>query len=134
MENGPNIQTIERDLDAFRGGYRQTAPAFSAKKVGGKKLYELARKGQTDRVERPVKDVKIRELVMTNYAWPELAFRVSCSSGTYVRALARDIGERLGCGAYLTALRRISIGPYRVENAVPTEELNREKIEQSLFE
>lgn len=125
---------IEEALDRFHGGYRQTAPAFSAKKVGGKKLYELARKGQVDRVERPVKDVKIRELVVTKYAWPELAFRVSCSSGTYVRALARDIGEALGCGAYLTALRRTVIGPYRVEDAISIKELNREKIEERLLE
>jgi tRNA pseudouridine55 synthase len=118
ITNPPDIHQIENALNAFRGGYTQQAPAFSAKKIGGKKLYELARKGKIDTVERPVKDVKIHELVVTKYAWPDLAFRVSCSSGTYVRALARDIGEKLGCGAYLTELRRTSIGTFRVEDAV----------------
>ncbi len=119
----PTIHDIENALNAFRGGYTQQAPAFSAKKIGGKKLYELARKGKIDTVERPVKDVKIHELVITRYEWPDLAFRVSCSSGTYVRALARDIGEKLGCGAYLTELRRTSIGPYRVLDAVALNDL-----------
>jgi len=129
----PTLSDLERTIDSFRGAYAQTAPAFSAKKVGGNKLYELARKGKIDTVERPIKEVTIHELVMTKYEWPDLAFRVSCSSGTYVRALARDIGEKLGCGAYLTALRRTSIGPYRVDNAVRLEGLDNNTVNEKMI-
>jgi tRNA pseudouridine55 synthase len=129
----PDQDQIEVALDRFRGGYAQLAPAFSAKKVGGKKLYELARKGEIETVERPVKNVRIDELIAIRYEWPDLAFNVSCSSGTYVRALARDIGEALGCGAYLTALRRTRIGPYRVEDAIKLEDLNVNLISKSII-
>jgi tRNA pseudouridine55 synthase len=116
-------EDIERAFGKFRGGYEQTASAFSAKKVGGKKLYELARKGKMEGVELPKKFVTITELRATNYEWPHLTFEVSCSSGTYIRALARDIGEALGCGAYLTELRRTRIGDYRIEDATRLEDL-----------
>lgn len=126
----PTKQDVERVLETFRGGYLQTAPAFSAKKVGGKKLYELARAGKMEGVELPKKDVKITELSITSYQWPELAFTVSCSSGTYIRSLARDIGRTLGCGAYLTALRRTRIGSFDVADAVPLAELNANILEK----
>lgn len=129
----PTLQDIECALKTFRGGYLQTAPAFSAKKVGGKKLYELARAGKMEGVELPKKDVKITELSITSYQWPELAFTVSCSSGTYIRSLARDIGEALGCGAYLTALRRTRIGSFDVTDAIPLAELEIEKIEKHIM-
>lgn len=117
----PDRDRINIALDRFRGEYDQTVPMYSAKKVGGKKLYELARRGET--VELPVKRVTITELEILDYAWPTLTFRVSCGSGTYIRALARDIGEALGCGAYLIALRRTRIGPYTIEQAVGLDEL-----------
>ena len=119
----PTQAEIDAVLDRFRGGYAQTAPFFSAKKIKGKKLYELARKGQTEGIERPVKDVKIYELVIEEYVYPKLRFSVHCSSGTYIRAIARDIGEALGGGGYLTALRRTEIGAYRVEDAMTVESL-----------
>jgi tRNA pseudouridine55 synthase len=116
-------------LDLFRGNYLQTAPPFSAKKVGGKKLYELARKGKMEGVILPTKDVKIYDLHITSYEWPTLSFNVSCSSGTYIRSLARDIGEALHVGAYLTALRRTRIGEYDVKNAKRLEEVTEGNIE-----
>jgi len=125
----PNQSAIESALNTFRGSYEQTAPAFSAKKVGGKKLYELARKGKMEGVELPKKIVTISELEVTDYHWPDLSFRVSCGSGTYIRALARDIGNALGCGAYLTALRRTRIGTYEIANAVTLETLDAEGID-----
>jgi tRNA pseudouridine55 synthase len=122
-------EMIEQALEKFRGGYIQTASAFSAKKVGGKKLYELARKGELEGVEIPKKDIVISRLEILSYEWPILSFVVDCSSGTYIRALARDIGETLGCGAYLDALRRTRIGEFKVNDAVKLDELTREKIE-----
>lgn len=120
----PTREEIEHALDAFRGGYEQLAPLHSAKKVGGKKLYELARKGTATEEMRPKKQVTINELVVTRYEWPELDFRVSSSSGTYIRSLADDIGRKLGCGAYLTALRRTRIGTFKIEDAVTLDALD----------
>lgn len=127
----PSTNDIERAFAKYRGGYEQTAPAFSAKKVGGKKLYELARKGKMEGVELPRKFVTITDLRLTTprlgsgqaYDYPNLTFEVSCSSGTYIRSLARDIGETLGCGAYLTELRRTRIGGYKIEDAKKLDEL-----------
>ncbi|MCI0479582.1 tRNA pseudouridine(55) synthase TruB [Candidatus Uhrbacteria bacterium] len=113
----PSLPHIERTLDRFRGGYEQKAPLHSAKKIGGKKLYDLARSGTATEEMRPTKKVDISELVVTDYAWPDLSFRVRCSSGTYIRSLADDIGRELGCGAYLTTLRRTAIGEHRLEDA-----------------
>lgn len=129
----PSKDDLERVLNQFRGGYVQTAPAYSAKKVGGKKMYELARKGKMEGVELPTKDVTIHELEFLSYDWPELKFRVRCSSGTYVRALARDIGEALNVGAYLTELRRTKIGSYRIEDAISLSELNPDNIEKHVL-
>ncbi len=123
----PRIEEIETILEKFRGGYEQTASAFSAKKIKGKKLYDLARQGKLDGVEIPKKQVTISELKVLEYEWPYLTFEVSCSSGTYIRALARDIGEALGCGAYLTELRRTRIGQYRIEEAKNLDGLTSER-------
>jgi tRNA pseudouridine55 synthase len=129
----PSLQDIELALDRFRGGYVQTAPAYSAKKIGGKKMYTLARKGKLEGIELPKKEIRINDLALTLYAWPNLSFIVSCSSGTYIRSLARDIGETLGCGGYLTDLRRTRIGSFRVEDAVPLAELNREILDAKIL-
>jgi len=119
----PTPDEIESAFDKFRGGYEQTVPVYSAKKINGKKFYELARCGKLEGVELPKKFVTISELRATNYAWPYLSFEVSCSSGTYIRALARDMGEALGCGAYLTKLRRTRIGEFNIEDATRLEDL-----------
>ena len=118
------LQDIEDVLNQFRGGYEQKAPIFSAKKIHGKKLYELARRGQATEEMRPTKHVEIFELEVLNYKWPDLKFRVRCSSGTYIRSLADDIGRALGCGAYLTELRRTAIGSHRIEEATPLDKLS----------
>ncbi len=114
----PDQDEVETAFQTFRGSYLQTAPAYSAKKVGGKKLYELARAGRAHEVELPKKTITISDLAILDYSWPDLRFRVSCSSGTYIRALARDIGEALGVGAYLTQLRRTRIGSFDVNDAI----------------
>ncbi|MEN9558204.1 MAG: tRNA pseudouridine(55) synthase TruB [Candidatus Parcubacteria bacterium] len=129
----PTADAIEMVLDQFRGGYEQTASAFSAKKIGGKKLYELARKGTIEGIILPKKEVAITALNVTRYDWPTLAFHTACGSGTYIRALARDIGDALGCGAYLTALRRTRVGNYDIAQAIPLDALNPETLAQRLI-
>ena len=109
--------TIEQALDLFRGGYAQKAPIYSAKKLAGKKLYELARAGTATEAMRPVKDVKIMELTILDYAWPALRLRIHCGSGTYIRSLADDLGQALGIGAYVSQLRRLKIGEFDVKDA-----------------
>jgi tRNA pseudouridine55 synthase len=117
---------VEAALARFRGEILQTPPMVSAVKVEGKRLYELARRGET--VERAARPVTIHELSLTEFhpgpaAWGRLV--VGCSSGTYVRTLCADLGEALGVGAAMGALRRTRIGPFRVEEAVSLEALSR---------
>jgi len=108
----------ERILDAasrFRGRYQQIAPSVSAIKHQGTPLYKLAREGRVTPIKTRV--VEIREFQVTDISLPQVAFRVVCSSGTYVRSLARDMGRQLGCGAAVSSLRRIRIGAFGVEEA-----------------
>jgi tRNA pseudouridine55 synthase len=122
-------------LPRFRGDILQTPPMVSAVKVGGKRLYELARRGET--VERAARPVTIHELRLEEFhPGREAGGRlvVGCSSGTYVRTLCADLGEALGCGAALAALRRTAIGPFRVEDAVTLEALEQAVTEGRLNE
>ena len=125
--------TIEQALEKFRGGYLQKAPLFSAKKVQGKRLYELARKGQADLSMRPEKQVDISHLQLLSFDWPYADILVSCGSGTYIRSLVHDIGEALGTGAYAEMLRRTQIGEFSVADALPLDDLTREKVAQALM-
>jgi tRNA pseudouridine55 synthase len=119
----PDSQQVEKAMENFRGTIEQKAPAYSAKKVKGKKLYELARAGEDVEHLRPTKKVDITELEITDYNFPTLKFRVTCSSGTYIRSLANDIGEELGCGAYLSELKRTRIGKYELKDAKNLDEI-----------
>ncbi|MCB1803401.1 MAG: tRNA pseudouridine(55) synthase TruB, partial [Gammaproteobacteria bacterium] len=103
-------EQIEQACAAFVGKIQQLPPMYSALKHKGKRLYELAREGVE--VERQPRTVTIHDLVVESVELPEVEIRVHCSKGTYVRTLAEDIGERLGCGAHVTALRRTGVGPY----------------------
>jgi tRNA pseudouridine55 synthase len=114
-------KTLESVLDAFRGPVEQVPPMYSALKQNGERLYKLARRGET--VERPARAVTIRELTMLEHDQDRLVVQVCCSKGTYIRSLARDLGEQLGCGAHLSALRRTQSAPYRLSDAVTLEEL-----------
>ncbi|MBQ3294087.1 tRNA pseudouridine(55) synthase, partial [Candidatus Saccharibacteria bacterium] len=105
---------------SFVGEIEQRVPAFSAVKINGKRAYDLARKGVE--VEMPMRKVKIYEIEILEYAWPVLKIRTKVSSGTYIRTLGEDIGEKLGTGAYLTNLRRTKIDKYSVEDAAPLED------------
>lgn len=110
-------------LDAsqkFMGEIMQMPPAHSAIKKDGKRAYELARAGKE--VNLSARPITIIAFELTKIALPEVHFRVECSTGTYIRSLAHDFGQELGCGAYLQELRRTKIGPYRVEDALSIEE------------
>ena len=119
-----SAEEIENVLEDFRGEIEQTPPMYSAKKVAGKKLYELARKGIE--IERKPVKVKIYELRITNYELREksqITICVACSAGTYIRTLAEDIGRRLETGAHLAELRRTKAGKFGIEKAVSLEKL-----------
>lgn len=107
---------LERTLLRFVGAIEQIPPMYSALKRDGRPLYELARQGIE--VERAARAVTIHELVLLEHAHDRCRLRVCCSKGTYVRTLAADIGELLGCGAHLTALRRTAVGPLRLADAL----------------
>ncbi|MDA0571879.1 tRNA pseudouridine(55) synthase TruB [Burkholderia gladioli] len=113
---------IEAVLPRFLGEIVQVPPMYSALKRDGKPLYEYARAGQS--VEREGRQVTIHLLELLDCALPDVSFRVTCSKGTYVRTLAEDIGEALGCGAHLVALRRTGVGALTLEHAVTLDALS----------
>lgn len=111
----PTVLQVHEVLAKFRGEIKQLPPMHSALKFQGKPLYEYIRKGET--VEREARNVIIHELEMNQFSKDMLDITVRCSKGTYIRTLAEDIGNALGCGAYLIGLRRTGIGPFVIENA-----------------
>jgi tRNA pseudouridine55 synthase len=113
-------ERVARALDAFRGPIEQVPPMVSAVKRQGQPLYKLARQGV--RVERAPRSVEVNELVLNAWNPPSLDLEITCSPGTYVRALARDLGDELGCGAHLTALVRLASGDFELEDAIPLEQ------------
>jgi tRNA pseudouridine55 synthase len=125
-----SLADIEAAAAAFRGEFPQAPPPFSAKKVAGRKLYEMARKGE--KVAVAPKMVRVTALEFSPPQGGVLPFRISCSSGTYIRSIAHDLGERLSCGAHLESLRRTSIGSFRVEDAAPLEAFEKMSPEQRL--
>ncbi len=116
-----NNERITEAAALFIGESEQVPPMFSARKVGGTRLYKLARQGKE--IERPAKLISIYEIEITKIELPYVDFRVVCSKGTYIRSLARDLGKALGTGAYLSALRRTRSGPFHVKDGVEMEEV-----------
>ena len=119
---GFKVEKIKKVLEKFKGEQKQIPPMFSAKKVNGRKLYKLARKGIE--IKREPIYINIYELELLSYKWPELCLRVKCSSGTYIRSLGHDIGIALGVGAYLSALERVGIGDFSLDRACEVGELD----------
>ena len=115
-------EMVEQVLERFRGRIEQVPPTFSACKVDGKRAYKIARKG--DEVELKPKTLVIDELELTECNLPDITIRVVCSKGTYIRALARDIGEALQSGGHLIALRRTRVGDYKVEECLNPEKFS----------
>lgn len=112
---------VKTEMKFFIGDQYQTPPMFSAKKINGQKLYKLARQGKT--VEREPRVIHISRFDLSDFAPPEFGFIVGTSKGAYVRTIAHDLGERLGCGGHLNKLRRTAVGQFRVEKASTIEEL-----------
>lgn len=114
-------EQVEAALAPFRGTIQQVPPMVSALKHEGRRLYDLAREGIE--VEREARTVEIAELVLTDWSPPQATFRATVSKGTYIRSLAHDLGQALGVGATLTALRRLAVGPFTVDSAESLETL-----------
>lgn len=118
----PSRETVEKIVQVYYGEILQTPPAFSAIKLKGQKAYERARKGKEVHLEP--RRVTINEIEILAFAWPHLRLRVVTGPGVYIRALARDIGSDLGCGAYLADLERTRVGAFTKEGAVPLSNLS----------
>ena len=114
-------EQLQETLTAFRGEILQVPPMYSALKVNGQKLCDLARKGKT--VARQPRPITIHELTLVERGENTLMLRVRCSKGTYIRTLCKDIGEKLGCGGCMESLRRVAAGEYTVDEAVPLQTL-----------
>jgi len=109
-------ELLEQAMQKFTGTLAQVPPVFSAIKIEGKRAFSYARKGETP--DMPAKTITITEMELLQFNLPEVKIRVVCSKGTYIRALARDLGIELGCGAYLTALQRTRIGVFNIADAM----------------
>jgi tRNA pseudouridine55 synthase len=119
--NHLSASTIKEATQKFTGIIDQVPPAHSAIRIGGKRAYELARKGE-EAVLKP-RQVEIKEFEIMRINLPTIAFKIVCSKGTYIRSLARDFGEALGVGAYMSSLQRTRIGPYKLENALQVDQV-----------
>jgi len=125
-----SLAEVERACASLVGESMQTPPAYSAVKVGGRKLYEAARRGEM--LEAPARPIRVDAFDVTAFDGRDLAARVTCSGGTYVRVLVADVGRTLGCGAHLVGLRRTAIGSFRVEDAHPPGEGALEPVERAV--
>lgn len=114
-------EQLQETLAAFRGEILQVPPMYSALKVNGQKLCDLARKGKT--VERQPRPITVHELTLVERGENTLRLRVHCSKGTYIRTLCKDIGEKLGCGGCMESLRRVAAGEYTIDEAIPLQTL-----------
>lgn len=127
----PTEKEVRKVLKNFLGKIKQRPPVFSAKKFKGKKLYQLARRGV--KVEIKPQEVEIKKIKILNYKWPYLEIKVNCSSGTYIRSLANDIGDKLSCGGFLEKLLRTRIGNFSLKKALPLEKINSQNWQKFIF-
>lgn len=127
----PTREQLEQAALALTGEIMQRPPAYSALKVAGRRAYDLARQGQA--VELTARPVHVAWIKIISYVYPELVLEIECSSGTYVRSLGRDLAERVGTGAIMSALVREAIGGFTLANAVQVEALSRENLPQHLL-
>jgi len=126
--DGVNEESLQAAVKKLSGSYEQIPPVFSAKKIDGKRAYEYARKDIE--VEIKPRLINISGFEITAIRFPEIDFRISCSKGTYIRAVARDLGETLACGAYLSKLCRTRIGSYHLRDAWEVDDLKNELIKE----
>ena len=125
METRPVPELTEAGVRAlmktFLGDQYQTPPMHSAIKIGGVPLYKMARKGEE--VEREPRFIRIASFDLLSFALPKLTFRLACTKGTYVRTVANDLGQKLGCGAHLSALRRTGSGKFTIDQCLPLDQI-----------
>lgn len=126
----PSIDRLQAELAKFVGEIQQRPPAFSALWIAGRRAYDLAREGE--KVELQPRTVRIDAVELVTYQPPDVQVRIDCGKGTYIRAIARDLGQVLGTGGYLTALRRTRVGRFHVDQAVTLERLKADGIEPHL--
>jgi len=117
----PTAAELKTALQKFVGTIQQTPPAYSAIKVNGQRAYKLARAGKEVKIEP--RQIKINSLKLTDYNYPEATFTADVSSGTYIRTLVEDLGQTLAAGAYTSALRRLKVGEFNIDNAQPVKGL-----------
>jgi tRNA pseudouridine55 synthase len=122
----PDMAEIRRALSAQVGEILQVPPEFSALKIRGRRAHELARSGQA--VELAARSVRIDMIALVSYAWPRLKLEVDCGGGTYIRSLARDLGDALGCGGFVETLARTRIGPFTLADALDPSALTAESL------
>jgi tRNA pseudouridine55 synthase len=127
----PDEATVRAALSRFVGSIEQMPPAFSALKVGGRRACDRTRDGET--VVLKPRTIRIDSIELLSYAWPDVAIRMDCGKGTYVRSLARDVGAALGMGGYLSALRRTRVGPFTAARGATKEQLIADGVEQFLL-
>lgn len=127
----PTREQIDSVLGTFVGEIQQVPPVFSAIKVNGKRAYDLARAGKP--VELEPRTVRINSITDVSYDYPKITFTASVGSGTYIRSLARDIGELLHTGAYMSALRRVEVGGFTIDQACAVREVTEENIKKLLL-
>ncbi|MDP9173393.1 MAG: tRNA pseudouridine(55) synthase TruB [Planctomycetota bacterium] len=126
----PTLNQIELALPDFVGKIFQRPPNFSAMKLGGRRAYQLARRGRSFNLAP--RQIEIHDIELLNFTWPLLQLQIDCGRGTYIRAIARDLGAALNTGGYLTDLRRTRIGRFSLENAVTLDRLRKEGIQPHL--
>lgn len=122
----PTQDSIKSMCDKFVGVIQQRPPAYTALKVRGKRASDRLRKGE--RIELPARTIQIHSIQVLNYTWPDLDMKICCGRGTYIRALARDLGEALGVGGHVISLRRTQTGDLSVEKSVQIERLTKDTI------
>lgn len=125
-DNIPDKTLVEKELFLFKGESLQTPPFYSALKHKGKPLYKYARQGEY--ISKPPRKIFIKEIKNFNFQKNICSFRIDCTKGTYIRSIARDLGERLGCGAHMKKLVRVSQGIFSLSNATSTIDLKKENI------
>ncbi len=125
-----SLDQLDAALNEFRGVITQQVPSFSAVRVDGERLYKLARKGAE--VDAPEREVEIKDITVIAYNKPVLRISVTCSKGTYIRSLAHDLGQRLGCGGYLSQLKRTAVGAMYLDRALTIEAVALHQQQQSL--
>jgi tRNA pseudouridine55 synthase len=126
----PSLEVVRAAVTPLTGRVLQAPPAFSALKVRGERAYDLARRGESPELEP--REVRIDRIEVRSYAWPIVELQVDCGSGTYIRSIARDLGEALGVGGLLQALRRTRVGGFTLADAVPLDELTPETLPHRL--